>query len=66
MGDFNHKLTILPLWDMLDGYYIALDDGINYKNVEKEIIVRRILPFAAHPSEFLMSLSKARYRGDRT
>ena len=49
MGDPDYKLTILPLWDPLDGYYIAIDHKINYKNADKEFIVRRILLFAAHP-----------------
>lgn len=49
MGDPNYQLTILPLWDMLDGYYISIDHESNYKNADKEFIVRRILLFAAHP-----------------
>ena len=49
MRNPNYDLTILPLWDTLDGYFIAIDHENNYHNADEGFRARRILVFAAHP-----------------
>ena len=49
MSNPNYDLTLLPLWDTLEGHFIALDYEKNYKNADESFRVRRVLVFAAHP-----------------
>ena len=49
MSNPNYDLTLLPLWDTLEGNFIALDHEKNYKNADERFRVRRVLVFATHP-----------------
>ncbi len=49
MSNPNYDLTLLPLWNTLEDYFIALDHEKNYKNGDERFRMRRVLVFAAHP-----------------
>lgn len=49
MSNPNNDLTLLLLWDTLEGHYIALDREKNYENEDGKFWIGRVRLFAAHP-----------------